>query len=407
MAQVMKLPTRRGSVPELPGLLAKARVDRRTSHLIARLRPGEVAVLHQPDLDADTARALLERQVVAVVNSASFVTGSYPTLGAQLLVDAGVILIEATPAQAARIEDGAEIRIDHSTVHGPGSELLRGRLLDAELVAGERDAARSGMARQLEAITHNSTEFLRREQDLLLQGEGLPVLRTRFAGRTVVVVARGNQHDQELAALRRFVSEQRPVLIGVDAGARVLLDHRMRPDLVLVSSGLVGEESDGAAADPVLDQARELVLHEPRSGTGSGPHSGAARLQRRGITAPTVTSDAHPFDLALLIAHAGGAELIVPVGRDATFAELLDRGRSDQASAFLTRLRVGGRLVDAAVVPRLYTGRVRGWHLALIVLAALFALWLAVATTPIGNDWWHDTNTWLGHRFNDLEDLFT
>jgi uncharacterized membrane-anchored protein len=403
MAQVMKLPSRRVTAPELPGVVAKARVDRRMPNLLARLRPGEVAVVHLPDLDAATARALLEHEVVAVVNSASFVTGSYPTLGPQLLADAGVILIEATPAQAARIEDGLEVRIDHATVHAGEAELMRGRLLDPELVANERDAARSGMGRQLEAITHNSAEFLRREQDLLLHGEGLPTLRTSFAGRMVVVVARGNQHHEELVALRRFVSEQRPVLVGVDAGAQVLLEHRMRPDLVVVSAGLVGEESDAAPTDEALKQARELVLHEPRSGSTSG----AARLQRWGITPPTVTSDAHPFDLALLIAQAGGAELVVPVGRDATFEELLDRGRSDQASAFLTRLRLGGRLVDASAVPLLYSGRVRGWHLLLVALAALLALWLAVATTPIGNDWWHDTNAWFGDRSHDIKDLFT
>ena len=405
MAHVMWLPSRRGSAPDLPGIMARARVDRRTTNLLARLHPGDVAVVHQPDLDATTARALIERQVVAVVNTASFVTGSYPTLGPQLLSDAGVILIEATPAQGLRIADGAQVRIHEGTVHGPDAELMRGRLLDPGLVTSERESARAGMARQLEAITHNSTEFLRREQGLLLHGDGLPTLKAQFEGRTVLVVARGSQHHEELVGLRRFVSEQRPLLIGVDAGARVLLEHRLHPDMVLVSAALIGQESDAALTDRTLKQAGELVVHERRSETTSG----AARLQRWGITAPVVTSDAHPFDLALLIAHAGGAELIVPVGRDATFEELLDRDRSDQASALLTRLRVGGRLVDASAVPRLYSGRVRGWQLLLIVLAALVALWLAVATTPIGNVWWHSVNDtvdhWVGHRIDDIKGL--
>ncbi|MDQ6641579.1 MAG: putative cytokinetic ring protein SteA [Actinomycetota bacterium] len=399
----MKLPSRRANAPELPGVVGKARVGRRTASLLTRLRPGDVAVLHEPDLDASVARGLLEHGVVAVVNTASFVTGNYPTLGPQMLSDAGVILIEATPAQAARIDDGAEVRIDDGTVHGPETELLRGLLLGPDLIARARDSARGGMDRQLDAITRNSAEFLRREQALLLDGEGLPTLTTSFEGRTVVVVARGNQHNEELAELRRFVNEQRPVLIGVDAGAQVLLEHGMRPDVVLVSSGLIGEESDAALPDEVLKQARELVVHRSRSGTTAG----AERLQRWGIRAHTMTTDVHPFDLALLMADACGAQLIVPVGRDATFEEFLDRGRSDQASAFLTRLRVGGRLVDATAVPRLYSGRVRGWHLLLIVLAALFALWLAVATTPIGNTWWHDTNAWFGQRVAQVKELLT
>ena len=99
--------------------------------------------------------------------------------------------------------------------------------------------------------------------------------------------------------------------------------------------------------------------------------------------------------------------MIVPVGRDAGFEEFLDRARSDQASTFLTRLRVGQHLVDASAVPALYTGRVRGWHLLVILIVALVALWLAMATTPIGNVWWHDAGDWIQARFDDIEGLFT
>jgi uncharacterized membrane-anchored protein len=144
-------------------------------------------------------------------------------------------------------------------------------------------------------------------------------------------------------------------------------------------------------------------VHERRSERTAG----AERLQRWGIGAPRITSDADPFDLALLLAHASGASLIVPVGRDAGFEEFLDRARSSQASSFLTRLRVGQRLVDVSAVPKLYSGRVRTWQLALILLVALVALWLAMATTPIGNVWWHDTGDWINARFDDLRGLFT
>jgi uncharacterized membrane-anchored protein len=120
-----------------------------------------------------------------------------------------------------------------------------------------------------------------------------------------------------------------------------------------------------------------------------------------------VTSDAEAFDLALLLVHGAGASMIVPVGRDAGFEEFLDRDRTAQASTFLTRLRVGQHLVDATAVPVLYTGRVRGWHLLLILLAALVALWLAMATTPIGNVWWHDVGDWIQARSDDIKGLFS
>jgi uncharacterized membrane-anchored protein len=403
MGVVMKLPSRRASAPELPGLSGKARVERRAGSLTARLTPGDVVVVHRPDLDAASARALLDHEVAAVVNSAPFVTGSYPTLGPQLLADAGVLLLEASPEQVAAIRDGATVRIHEGAVHGEDGELLRARQLGPDDIARARDQARDGLGRQLEAFAHNSSEFLRREQDLLLNGEGLPHLRARIAGRPVVVVARGPRHDAELDALREFVREQHPVLVAVDGGARALLRHRMRPDVVVVSAALVGTDDDDALPEQVLRGARELVVHERRSERTAGTE----RLQRWGIGAPRITSDADPFDLALLLAHAEGASLIVPVGRDAGFEEFLDRARSSQASSFLTRLRVGQRLVDSSAVPRLYSGRVRTWHLVLILVVALVALWLAMATTPIGNVWWHGVGDWINARLDDLKGLFS
>ena len=403
MGRAMKLPSRRSSAPELPGLSGKVRVERRSGALASRLGAGDVVVVHRTDLDAATARALIEHAVAAVLNSAPFVSGSYPTLGPQLLADAGVLLLEASPDDVARVEDGATVRIHEGVVHGEDGELLRARVLGPADVTRRRDAARIGLGRQLEAFAHNSSEFLRREQDLLLNGEGLPELRTRIEGRPVAVVARGPRHDEELDELRQFIREQRPVLVGVDGGARALLDHGLQPDVVLVSAGLVGTDHDDALPEPVLRQARELVVHERRSERTAG----AERLQRWGIGAPRVTSDADPFDLALLLVHAAGASMIVPVGRDAGFEEFLDRGRATQASTFLTRLRVGQRLVDASAVPALYSGRVRTWHLLLILIAAIVALWLATATTPIGNVWWHDVGDWMQARTDDIEGLFS
>jgi hypothetical protein len=42
-----------------------------------------------------------------------------------------------------------------------------------------------------------------------------------------------------------------------------------------------------------------------------------------------------------------------------------------------------------------------------ILIVALGALWLAMATTPIGNVWWHDVGDWIQARFDDIEGLFT
>ena len=65
-------------------------------------------------------------------------------------------------------------------------------------------------------------------------------------------------------------------------------------------------------------------------------------------------------------------------------SEFLDKGRAGMSSTFLTRLKVGGRLIDAKGVSRLYRTRISGWHLAALALAGLIALFVALAATPAG-----------------------
>ena len=86
----------------------------------------------------------------------------------------------------------------------------------------------------------------------------------------------------------------------------------------------------------------------------------------------------------MLLADDKGATLIVAVGTHATLVEFLDKGRSGMASTFLTRLRVGGKLVDAKGVSQLYRSRISNLSLAIMLLVGLFALFVALAATPGG-----------------------
>ena len=86
----------------------------------------------------------------------------------------------------------------------------------------------------------------------------------------------------------------------------------------------------------------------------------------------------------MLMADEAGAELIVAVGTHATLLEFLDKGRAGMSSTFLTRLKLGGRLVDAKGVSRLYRTRISTWQLTLLALAGLLALVVALASTPGG-----------------------
>src|SRR4051794_13383644 len=92
----MRLATTRrarpGDMP--PGVVGHVRLDRRTKNLSRRLQPGEIAVIDHVDLDRVGAEALIARQVAAVINVAPSTSGRYPNLGPEILVEAGVPLID-------------------------------------------------------------------------------------------------------------------------------------------------------------------------------------------------------------------------------------------------------------------------------------------------------------------------
>ena len=259
--------------------------------------------------------------------------------------------------------------------------------------------ARLGLVTQLETFTHNSAEFLRREQDLLLHGLGLPKTATRIAGRPVVVVVPGHEHRAELASIKAFLREQNPVLIGVDRGADVLLEAGFRPDIVVLADAVDDSERPSAKA---LRGARDVLVRVDRGGRGH-----TDQLERIGVRPVHIETAATTEDIALLLADAAHASVIVGVGMHATLDEFLDRQRSGLASTYLTRLKVGQLLVDARALPTVYAGRVRPRHLLLVLLAGLIALGAAIATTPVGQEWAEPLTRLVTDLTDDLQGLFS
>jgi uncharacterized membrane-anchored protein len=379
----MKLRTR--TVPVLPGVVGTARVDRRSSAAVRRARPGDVVVLDHVDLDRALAEALVDAGVAAVVNAASSISGRYPCLGPEVLARAGVVLVdEVGPEVFDRVKDGRAVRVDDGVLYVEDEPVASGRELGLAEVRELVAQAREGLATQLQGFTHNATEFLRREPDLVLHGQGLPELEVELAGRPVVVVARDFDWQGDLAAVRRFIKEQDPVLVAVDAGADVLLDAGLTPALVVVGQdGLVGASGGPAVTDRALTAGSEVLVHAD----SSGRLVGAERLERLGVRSQRIAAAGTTTDIALLVAHAEEAEVIVAVGAHPGLEEFLDRQRAGLASTFLTRLKVGSRLVDAKAVPALYSGRIPRWRLWLLLLVAVLALVAAVLTTPVGAEW--------------------
>ncbi|MEV0200714.1 putative cytokinetic ring protein SteA [Nonomuraea sp. NPDC050691] len=363
-------------VEDLPGVTAVARIDRRTKRLTKRLRPGEIAIIDHVDVDRVSAEALVACGVAAVVNVAAGISGRYPNLGPQILLEAGVPFVDnATPELFERVKDGDVVRVHEGVVYLDDEVAGKGEEQTAEAVEAAMAEARAGLAVQIEAFAVNTMEYVRGEGKLLIDGVGVPEIRTPMEGRHVLIVVRGYHYKEDIATLRPYIREYRPVLIGVDGGADALLEAGYLPDVIVGDFDSVSTKA--------LSCGAELVVHAYRDGRAPGLER-VHQLGREAVIFPaTGTSE----DIAMLLADDKGAELIVAVGTHGTLEEFLDKGRSGMASTFLTRLRIGSKLIDAKGVSRLYRSRISTPQLLLLVITALITMGVALFISPIGQTW--------------------
>ena len=95
-----------------------------------------------------------------------------------------------------------------------------------ESVADLMIEAKTGMSAQLEAFAANAIEYMKRERTLLLDGVGVPQISTDLDGKQVLVVSASADTKAQLKSLKKYISDYRPVLVGVDGGADALREPR-------------------------------------------------------------------------------------------------------------------------------------------------------------------------------------
>jgi uncharacterized membrane-anchored protein len=389
---------RRGRTQEPEaGAAGTARLDRRTKNLTKRLRPGDIAVIDHVDIDRVSADALVGCRVAAVVNAAPSISGRYPNLGPEILVAAGIPLLDDVGKDVfAKLKEGTHVRLEgNQLLTDDGTVLATGKVQDREAVAQAMTDAKAGLSTQLEAFAANTMEYMKRERALLLDGVGVPDVSTDLDGRHALIVVRGYDYKEDLQALRSYIRDYRPVLIGVDGGADALRDAGYQPDMIVGDMDSVSDET--------LTCGAEVVVHAYADGRAPG----LARVQDLGVEAVTFPATGTSEDIAMLLADEKGAKLIVAVGTHATLVEFLDKGRGGMASTFLTRLRLGGKLVDAKGVSRLYRSRISTAALVVLVLAAFVAIGSALAVSAAGRvyldlllDQWNSFVFWLENLFS-------
>jgi uncharacterized membrane-anchored protein len=354
-------------------LIGTARVDYRTKDLIKRLQPGDIAVIHHQDLDRVAAEGLIAANPVAVINAAESISGRYPNEGPIRVLHAGITLIDHAGTDLLdHVREGDRLTIVGDEVRRGADLVATGTKLSSSVVEDAMEAARTAIGGELERFATNTLEYIQREARLTFEPVRLPPLRAKFERRHALVVVRGHDYRSDLKALKPYIREYRPVLIGVDGGADALLEMGFKPDVIIGDFDSVSEQA--------LTVGAELLHHVHLDGRAPGREA----LQAWGVPYEEFVIDGTSEDVAMMLAYEAGAQLIVAVGTHTSMVEFLDKGRPGMSSTFLTRLRLGPILVDAKGVNRLYEGRVRRLDLVLLVAAALVAMVVvALVAAPI------------------------
>jgi uncharacterized membrane-anchored protein len=377
-----------------PGVVGTARVDRDIDRLLRRVCPGDIVVLDVLDLDRITADALVDADIAAVINASPSVSGRYPNLGPEVLVANGVTLVDETgPDVFRKVKDGAKVRLHNGGVYAGDRRLIRGTERSDHEIADLMREAKSGLVAHLEAFAGNTIEFIRSESPLLIDGIGIPDIDVDLRRRHVVVVSDEPHAAEDLKGLKPFIKEYQPVLIGVGTGADVLRKAGYRPQLIVGDPGQLSTE--------VLRCGAQVVL--PADADGHAP--GLERIQDLGVGAMTFPAAGSPTDLALLLADHHGAALLVTAGHSANIETFFERTlQQTNPSTFLTRLRVGEKVVDAKAVATLYHNRVSGGAIAFLILtmliAVIVALWVSRTDAMVMHwivEYWDRFSLWLQH----------
>lgn len=361
-----------------------AKLDKRTKRLVKRLGPDDIAIIDQEDIDRVSAEELLESGVRVVVNVATSATGQFPNPGPLALVRGGVRLIDAPGSDLFdEVREGESLVVRGSNVFRNGARLAAGhRLSEGELEEALVEQ-RGRVSEALEGFAENTLVHLREETALLSEGVNLPQLQTSFRDRHALIVARSPGTKRDLSIVGEYVRDFKPVLVGVDGGADALLSAGYKPDLIVGDMDSVSDKALGCGA--------ELVVHAYPDGRAPGRE----RVDRLGLPSCLLPLPGLSEDAAMLLAYEKGAELIVAVGTHFNLLEFLERKRAGMSSTFLTRLKVGEKLVDARGVSLLFRPRVGFPAVAAFALAAVAAVAAVLIASPDLRDLLADVGRWL------------
>lgn len=350
---------------------AQIKVDRKTKKLAKRLSPGDIAVINHTDIDEVAANSLVECKIKLVINAAPSISGRYPNKGPKILIDNNILIIDNIGEEVfENLKEGQFIEVNNGQIYRDGQLIGQGEVMDRALVDEKIKIAYENMSVELDSFIDNTIEYAKREKGFILGETQIPKMSTNYKDRHVLVVVRGQDYKEDLATIKSYIEEMKPILVGVDGGADALIECGYNPDVI------VGDMD--SVTDDALKKAKEIVVHAYVDGRAPG----LKRVQELGLDAVVFPAPGTSEDIAMLTAYEYGAELIVALGSHSNMIDFLEKGRKGMASTFLVRLKIGARLIDAKGVNLLYKSKLKMKYIWALVITALFPILIIAYLSP-------------------------
>lgn len=340
-------------------------VDSKTKRLLTRIKPYQVAVIMHQDIDEIAANGLIEKRVKKVINFSPSITNKYPSLGLKKLLEAKVAVydVQGNNEIFNLLSDNKTVQIyrennDSKAVFNDTFEveLKQWNFIEMQQLLIE---ANENIEKELNKFIDNTLEYAAKEKDFVLKPLNLPKLKTKIQGKHVVVVVRGNNYREDLQALRAYIEDYQPILIGVDGGADALIECGFKPHIIIGDMDSV--------TDNALKSGAEVIIHAYPDGRAPG----LERVKNCDIDYRIIPALGTSEDVAMLLAYNEQAEIIVALGTHSNMVDFLEKGRKGMASTVLVRMKIGTKLIDAKGVSKLYQPRFNWKTIILMGFAAV------------------------------------
>lgn len=315
----------------------------KTKALIKYLNSNDIAVLNHNDIDELAAYALINSGISIILNTGLCMTGKYNSKGTSILIKNGIKLYEVKVSYEL-FNDGDYVCIRDKDLIINKYNIFTNACTNVNeaYVRKYTELSNTNANKELINFINNTLSYANEEKDKILFETSYPNINIKIKGRDVLIVVRGSFCESDLMALKSYIEFYKPVIIGVDGGADLLINNGYVPDI------LIGDMD--SVSDLGIYRSKEIILHAYKNGYCPCKD----RVDKMNVKYKILSMLGTSEDIAMLMAYDMGAEQIVLLGGHKCMYDFMEKGRKGMGSTLLTRIKIGEKLIDFKGISKIF-----------------------------------------------------